>query len=112
MNNPFEILEQKLSNIESLLNNLIEENKQSSPSSDSIVWLNLTELCNYLPDKPKKSTVYGWIQYRTIPFHKGSKNLRFLKSDIDKWLKDGRRKTFTEIENESKAYMKQNTKLK
>ena len=60
-------------------------------------WFNLSELCDYHPDKPKKATVYGWVNSRKIPSHKTNKKLRFLKSEIDLWLKEGKKKTFDEI---------------
>ena len=52
-------------------------------------WLNIKQLCNYLPDKPAKPTVYGWVSRRLIPYHKKSKSLSFLKSEIDVWMRDG-----------------------
>jgi excisionase family DNA binding protein len=66
-------------------------------------WLNLDELCQYHPDKPSKMTVYGWTQAGSIPVHKGGKKLRFLKSEIDSWLLQGRKQTAAEIEAESKT---------
>lgn len=51
------------------------------------VWFDLRELCEYHPDKPSKATVYGWVNSKNIPVHKGGKKLRFLKSEIDNWLK-------------------------
>ena len=65
-------------------------------------WFDLQGLCEYLPDHPKRATVYGWINKKAIPYHKtaGRKQLAFLKSDIDKWMKDGKRKTVTEGVNE------------
>ena len=68
-------------------------------------WFDLNELCIYHPDKPKKSTVYGWIHAGTIPFHKSGKKLRFLKSEIDEWLKKGRKKTFTEIASDADIFL-------
>ena len=59
-------------------------------------WFNLEELCTYLPDKPARATVYGWVHSGMIPYHKGGKKLRFLKSDIDNWMKAGRRMTLAE----------------
>ena len=50
------------------------------------VWMDLTQLCEYLPDKPSKATVYGWVCARTIPYHKKTKKLSFLKSEIDAWI--------------------------
>ena len=71
---------------------------------DSEKWFDIDELCNYLPDKPKKATIYGYVRLKTIPYHKGGKKLRFLKSEIDAWLKLGRRKTVIEIEGEAKKH--------
>jgi predicted DNA-binding transcriptional regulator AlpA len=64
-------------------------------------WLDLDGLVQYDPEKRSKATFYGYIHRRTIPFHKKSKKLLFLKSEIDTWLKEGRRKTLTEIENDA-----------
>ncbi len=77
-------------------------NEQSN-STDR--WFNLIEFCNYHPDKPTKPTVYGWVNANTVPVHKGGKKLRFLKSEIDDWLKQGRRKTLAEINNEAESYL-------
>ena len=60
-------------------------------------WFDLSALCEYIPDKPAKATAYGWVHHSLIPFHKKSKKLFFLKSEIDLWLKAGRRKTVSEI---------------
>lgn len=68
-------------------------------------WFDLTELCQYIPDKPSKATVYGWVNAGTIPVHKGGKKLRFLKSEIDSWMKQGRRKTLSEIAGEAEQYL-------
>ena len=67
-------------------------------------WFNLDELCEYLPDKPVKETVYGWVHKRTIPFNKRGKKLYFLKTEIDVWLKAGRKKTVSETAQEANNY--------
>lgn len=69
-------------------------------------WLDLNELCIYHPDKPSKPTVYGWVNAGIIPVHKGGKKLRFLKSEIDAFLKQGRKMTLAEISNETDSYLK------
>ncbi len=69
------------------------------------VWKDLKELCEYLPDKPKPATVYGWVNTGYIPYFKGKKKLQFLKSDIDAWLKSGRRKTTAELSTEADNYL-------
>ena len=69
-------------------------------------WFDLSELCIYHPDKPSKPTVYGWVNAGTIPVHKGGKKLRFLKSEIDSWLRQGRKKTLAETAKEADSYLK------
>ena len=83
---------------------LLEKSNEQPTEPDR--WFNLTELCIYHPDKPQKPTVYGWVNSKTIPVHKGGKKLRFLKSEIDFWLKQGKKKTFEEIDNETEQYFK------
>jgi hypothetical protein len=73
------------------------------PESDK--WFNLQELCSYLPDKPARQTVYAWVGQRLIPYHKKGKKLMFLKSEIDLWLKQGRRKTSAEIQAEAAEFV-------
>lgn len=82
---------------------LLSKSSEKQPDPDR--WFNLRELCEYLPDKPTRATVYSWVHYRKIPFHKGSKSLRFLKSEIDAWLKKGRVKTNAEIAQEVDHYL-------
>lgn len=64
-------------------------------------WMSLDELCDYLPDKPSKATVYGWVNVRKIPYHKRTKKLAFLRSEIDQWMQEARRKTADELRQES-----------
>lgn len=90
----------KLENIERLLT---ERSNELQPEPER--WLNLSELCEYLPDKPVKPTVYGWVHQRVIPNHRRGKKLYFLKSEIDAWLKTGRKKTITEAASEADQYI-------
>lgn len=68
-------------------------------------WFNINELCEYIPDKPAKQTVYGWVSHHAIPYHKKGKKLQFLKSEIDQWLKSDQRKTAAELHAEAIAYV-------
>ena len=79
--------------------------KPQTQLTETDQWLNLPKLCEYLPDKPAKATVYGYVSANKIPCHKGAKKLRFLKSEIDNWLKQGRKKTISEIEAEATRYL-------
>jgi len=96
----FTLLTNEVSEIKRLL---LEKSNEQPTESDS--WFDLNELCKYHPDKPSKPTVYGWVNAGTIPVHKGGKKLRFLKSEIDSWLKLGRVKTVAELVSESKIYL-------
>lgn len=83
---------------------LLEKSNEQPTEIDR--WFDLNELCIYHPDKPTKPTVYGWVNAGTIPVHKGGKKLRFLKSEIDNWLRQGRKKTLAETTKEAESYLK------
>lgn len=80
--------------------------KSNEQPADPDRWFDLNELCNYLPDKPARATVYRWVRQCAIPHCKGVKKLRFLKSEIDLWQKTGRRKTVSELSSEAAACLK------
>ena len=71
------------------------------PASDQ--WLNVKELSEYLPSRPAVATIYEYTANETIPFSKQGKSLIFLKSEIDEWLRSGRKKTKAEKLDELKA---------
>lgn len=73
-------------------------------------WFNLEEFIGYHPDKPKKSTVYGWVARNIVPHHKDGKKLRFLKSEIDNYLKQGKRLTNAEATIHALNYFKNKLK--
>ncbi|TAH42932.1 MAG: DNA-binding protein [Bacteroidetes bacterium] len=88
----------------SQLKQLLQE-KSSLKSTSSQQWLDLNELCRYLPDKPAKATVYAWVSKSLIPYHKGGKRLRFSKVEIDTWLNGGGSKTDQELDSEAHLYL-------
>ena len=96
----FTLLAEEVSEIKKLL---LEKSNEKPTEADR--WLDLNDLCLYHPDKPSKPTVYGWVNAGKIPVHKGSKKLRFLKSEIDNWLRQGRKKTFAETIKEAEQYL-------
>ena len=89
------------------VNSCLKFNKQVQfeQPTEADRWFDLNELCKYHPDKPSKPTVYGWVNAGTIPVHKGGKKLRFLKSEIDNWLRQGRKKTLAETASEADNYL-------
>lgn len=93
-----------LDEVKELKTLLIQKNQQ--PQQNTEQWFDLVELCNYHPDKPKPATVYGWVFAGKIPVNKGGKKLRFLKSEIDEWLKQGRKATVLESSIKAEQYLK------
>ena len=96
----FTYLTNEVSEIKRLL---LEKSNEQPTETDR--WFDLNELCIYHPDKPSKPTVYGWVNAGAIPVHKGGKKLRFLKSEIDNWLKQGRKVTLAETSIKAKSYL-------
>lgn len=95
--------------LETLIENSIRKvlsTQQAEQPTETDRWFDLNELCNYHPDKPSKPTVYGWVYASSIPVHKGGKKLRFLKSEIDNWLRQGKKKTLAETASEAEHYFK------
>ena len=89
--------------LENTLRKVLSFKTEPLPEQDK--WFNIDELCNYLPDKPARATIYGKVHQRKIPFHKTSKALIFRKSEIDSWLSLGRTKTTAEIQLEAANYL-------
>ena len=85
------------------LKSLLQVNNKNAEPSDR--WFNLQELCEYLPDRPARQSVYGWIGQRAVPYHKKGKKLQFLKSEIDAWLKTDKHKTAAELHAEAMAFV-------
>ena len=96
----FTLLTNEVSEIKRLL---LEKSNEQPTETDR--WFDLNELCIYHPDKPSKATCYGWVHAGTIPVHKGGKKLRFLKSEIDIFLKQGRKKMLAETASEADAFL-------
>lgn len=105
MNNPFKIIDERLSNIENLILDIKHNPLSQNQSQQSDRWFDLNELVAYDPEKRSKPTFYGYVHEGTVPYHKRGKKLIFLKSEIDLWLKSGRVKTNTEIEAEADDFL-------
>ncbi|TPE42490.1 helix-turn-helix domain-containing protein [Pontibacter mangrovi] len=49
-------------------------------------------------------TVYLKVSNREIPVNKKGNRLYFYKSELEKWIKGGRKKTVSEIQQETQTY--------
>lgn len=51
-------------------------------------------------------TIYNKISRGDLPFMKRAKRIYFLKNDLMKYMKEGRRKTRSEMEEDANEYLK------
>ena len=104
MENPFEIILQKLEiiekSIEELKSNFIENNNISSEIFD------VKELADYI--KLTVPTVYGLVHKNKIPFYKKGKKLYFKKDEINEWLSEGRNRSKSELNKMAIEYIRKN----
>ncbi len=80
--------------------------KSNERPADTDCWFDLNELCKYRPDKPSKDTVYREVSNGIFPVHKRGKKLMFLQSDVDLWIKQGRKRTFAETALDAEQFLK------
>ena len=102
MTNPFDVIESRLSNIENLLLDIkhpVHQENQGNPK------FNVDETAEYLG--VTTPTVYSKNSRGELPGCKapGSKRLFFFKSDLDAYLRQGRKKTNAEIEAEASEFL-------
>jgi hypothetical protein len=93
---PEELIELIESSVRKILN---EKGEKSIPKEDNH-YLTLPEAAIYIKRAPQ--TLYSYTSKRLIPFFKreNTKPLFFLKSDLDKWLSAGKKKSVSEINDD------------
>lgn len=92
------------------LKRLLIEKQEQAPTEQPKIWLDLNELIKFDPEKRTKPTWYSKISRNEVPHYKRGKKVYFLKSEIDEWLKQGKCKSNTQIEQEAEAYLSNNKK--
>jgi excisionase family DNA binding protein len=102
MNNPFETLDARLSNIENLLLDLKHSN-HGYLSTEVEELLTVQQAADFL--SLSVQTIYGAIHRKQLPFMKRAKRCYFLKKDLIDYLKAGRKKTSAEIESEAEKFI-------
>ena len=102
MENPFELILERLDRIEKAITAL----NYISYIPDSNQIMNIAEVAAYI--KVAKATIYGMTHRNTIPHYKNGKKLFFKKSEIDEWIFSKRIKTNLDIENEAMGYIRKN----
>ena len=89
---------------------VIQDKKELAVEEDR--WFSVQEVSDYLPEHPAVQTLYTWTSAKRIPYHKEGKRLRFLKSEIDTWLKkpEAHFKSIEQIEDEARKYVESKRK--
>ncbi|SHH03987.1 transcriptional regulator, AlpA family [Flavobacterium fluvii] len=104
MENPFEIILERLDRIEKAIKNLnVGETK--APVDELF---DIAQVASYL--KITKSTIYKLTSTSEIPHYKNGHKLYFKKSDINEWIFSKRIKTCDDIEKEALEYLRRNPK--
>ncbi|MCG8902409.1 helix-turn-helix domain-containing protein [Tenacibaculum finnmarkense] len=106
MNNPFAQIDARLSNIENLILSLNQRPTNQPQELEEPINIKevsrLTELS--IP------TLYGYVQRNEVPHYKKGNRLKFFKTEIIFWVKEGKVKTVSEIEADADAYLSNNKK--
>lgn len=104
MTNPFELIEARLSNIETLLLDIKHvTNNQTArqPESDKLLTIHqAAELVSL-----SVPTIYTLVSKAQIPVSKRGKRLYFSKQELTNWIKAGRKKTLAEISNDTDNFL-------
>ncbi len=94
-------LHKKLDSLEKLL---LQKSGEAIPAPDKL--LNIKQAAEML--SLSVPTIYGLVHRAEIPVSKRGKRLYFSKAELTQWIKDGRKKTNTEIAAEAAQYLTKN----
>jgi excisionase family DNA binding protein len=87
--NPFEVLEARLTNIEALLQDL-----KTTHTATALTEEELPDIIKIAEAETetgfKKGYIYELVSKKAIPFHKVGNSLRFSRSELRSWIRAGR----------------------
>lgn len=89
------LIQEKLRKIESLL--LLQTEHPQQNAQEEL--LTVEEAAEFL--KLSVPTIYGKVSKREIPANKKDKRLYFFRSELEKWVRAGRKKTIEELQEEA-----------
>jgi excisionase family DNA binding protein len=108
MSNPFEVIEARLSSIENLILDIKHQPKKVEHTEKPEQLLNVQEAAQFL--NLTVPTIYSKVSKGELPVMKRSKRLYFSSTELLAYIKDGRKKSNAEIEQEAQAYLLNNKK--
>jgi predicted DNA-binding transcriptional regulator AlpA len=100
MENPFEIILEKLNSIEKAIEKL------KAVSNDEEDFMNIDQVSSFVG--LAKPSVYGLVHKQKIPYFKASSRLYFKKSEIVNWITSSRVKTKQELNQMADEYISRN----
>lgn len=107
MENPFELINERLDKIEKLLKNINDKIVGNTGSNTSLpTIMNVEQIADYL--NLTKPTIYGLVHKREIPHFKKGKRLYFDKENINQWILEGKVSTRKDIEEKVDEYLFRN----
>ncbi|HWW41415.1 helix-turn-helix domain-containing protein [Pedobacter sp.] len=109
--NPFEVIEQRLENIECLIRELKNEKKLLNSNNEDVEEIGGIQLAEKVTGLAKP-TIYALVSQSKMPVMKKAKKLYFSKKELIDWIKSGRRKTAIEKNDEINALLLKPKKTK
>lgn len=100
MENPFEIILERLDRIEKAINKL----SANGPLANINDQMDVKYLAAYL--KISASTIYKFTSTRSIPYYKNGKRLFFKREEINDWIFTTKINSSYEIEKEATEYIR------
>ena len=88
------------------IENKLDKLKKERDNESHNELMTIKEVANYI--SYQKSSIYRLVQKRKIPFIKAGGKLHFRKSDIDKWLDNGKRLSRDDIKKKANKYVVNN----
>jgi excisionase family DNA binding protein len=86
--NPFEVIDLRLANIETLLQDLKAKQTTPMPVEDLPDLIKISEA--EVETGFTKGYIYELVSKQSIPFHKRGHSLRFSRKELRDWIKAGR----------------------
>lgn len=87
----FESLPKAVSELNRKLDLILAQTQPGQNVQEQDKLFTIEKFLEYLPEKPARQTVYGWVNDRSVPYEKHGKRLYFRKSSIDLWLENARK---------------------
>ena len=104
MNNPFEVINARLSNIEDLLLDIKLGPLPAKSTDQDEQFLNIQQAAELL--HLSVPTMYSKVHRNELPYMKRGKRLYFNKSELQAYIKEGRKLTNEELKEQAHEYIK------